>query len=80
MAREHIVNSYVARWDDRKGKVVVDESHWQPGYTPAHRSTPSSAISHLHTIVKRDISHLNHIASMAQYALGEALRSQNGLF
>ena len=38
------VKSYVVHWT--KNKPEVRETHWAPGYTPAHCATPAEALAH----------------------------------
>ena len=50
------VKSYVVHWN--KNVPEVRETHWAPGYTPAHCATPAEALAHAGVGLIQDIANI----------------------
>lgn len=48
------VKSYVVHWN--KNVPEIRETHWAPGYTPAHCATPAEALAHAGVGLIQDIA------------------------
>ena len=67
------VKSYVVHWDKNKPEVL--ETHWAPGYTPAHCATPAEALAHAGVGLIQDIANIREKWLRLQ-ALGAHLSHQ----
>ena len=50
------VKSYIVHWN--KNVPEVRETHWAPGYTPAHCATPAEALAHAGVGLIQDIANI----------------------
>ena len=50
------VKSYIVHWN--KNVPEIRETHWAPGYTPAHCATPAEALAHAGVGLIQDIANI----------------------